>query len=113
MYHPALTNFVADRLRPILTTGDRRINVLASRLESSIVCPDKIAFHPATRPDQDSLLSLRYGSRTVYYTCVYHPIDGLVVDSHTVAPLTTRPHVHEVDLIVPLRSLLVRPFIFK
>lgn len=113
MHHPALATFVTNRLRPILTTGDRRINVLATRLETSIVCPDKIAFHHAARPEQDSLLSLCYGSRTVYFTCVYHLLDGLVVDTHTVAPLTPRPHVHEVDLIIPLRSYLVRPFIFK
>lgn len=113
MYHPAFSDTANKALRQLLSHPDCRLNVLASRLEASIVCPDRIVYAPATTRQTDDILIFHYGKRSLHFSCVYHPIDGLVVDSHTVPPLTPREHSTKVELIVPIKALLLRPFIFK
>lgn len=113
MYHPALTSRANDNLRAIFSHDDCRLNTIASRLELSTICPDRIVFHPTDGPHADDLLSFCYGSRTLWFKGRYHPLHGFIVDSHTLAPLTKRAATSGFELVVPLRSLVMRLFIFK
>ena len=113
MHHPALAPF-ANKALSLLFSDDNRLNVLAARLERSLVCPDLLAYHPTSHPHiADDLLSLHYGKRAIYFTCKMCPVEGIVVLDHAPFPFTPRASSYALELVPPFMAYLARPFFLK
>jgi len=112
MYHPALSPLATKALSRLLT-DDNRINVLAARLESSCICPDRIVYHRAPTFTTSDLLAFHYGKRALYFSGDFSPITGFVFDSHTQPPFTPREATYTIELVPPMLAYFARPFILR